>query len=220
MSMLTLLGLSLASPHARMSHHGAVRAAAQHFLDVEKAGFCNATQGRGDCYIDGSHGVLQLRPGAKRLATWREFAGACLLACQQCPRCRYISMSLSERDCSWAYACDLEQLKTMAWFPSPDSFRTALHVPLPLPPPPPPLPPSPPPLPALAPLPRAAVALGRKSLLTPAQLERGMVLGEASRLQRKLRLGRPVTLAAIGASNTVRMTLTPTLTRIRTLIRT
>ena len=64
------------------------------------------------------------------------------------------------------------------------------------------------------------MALGRKSLLTPAQLERGMVLGEASRLQRKLRLGRPVTLAAIGASNTVRMTLTPTLTRIRTLIRT
>ena len=156
--------------------------------------------------------MLQLGPGAKRLATWPEFAGACLLACQQCPRCRYISMSLSERDCSWAYACDLEQLKTMAWFPSPDTFRTALHVPLPLPPPPPPLPPSPPPLPALAPLPRAAVALGRKSLLTPAQLQRGMVLGEASRLQRKLRLGRPVTLAAIGASNTVRMTLTSTLT--------
>ena len=80
MSMLTLLGLSLASPHARMSHHGAVRAAAQHFLDVAKAGFCNATQGRGDCYIDGSHGVLQMKKGAKRLATWREFAGACLLA--------------------------------------------------------------------------------------------------------------------------------------------
>ena len=186
-----------------MSVDGAVRASAQHFFQVAKAGFCTTTTLRGDCYIDGSHGVLPLGLGAPRGATWDEFAGECLLACQQCPRCRYVSMSLSLRDCSWAYACDLEQLKTMAGFTA-DTFRTAKHVPLPSPPPPPPSPPSPPPLPVLAPLPRAVMALGRKTLLSPAQLERGMFLGESSRLQRKLRLGQPVTLAAIGASNTVR----------------
>ena len=208
---LVLHALRITRAPPPMSVDGAVRAAAQHFFQVAKAGFCTTTKWRGDCYIDGSHGVLPLDidgnspRGAQRLenSTWDEFAGACLLACEQCPRCRYVSMSLSQRDCSWAYACDLEQLKTLAWFTA-DTFRTARHVPLPSPPPPPPSPPSPPPLPALAPLPRAAMALGRKTLLTPAQLERGMSLGESSRFQRKLRLGRPVTLAAIGASNTVR----------------
>ena len=70
--------------------------------------------------------------------------------------------------------------------------------------PPPPPPPPPPPLPRMAPLPRTAAAFGRSVLLSPDQLERSLHLGEMSRLQRKLRTGQPITLAAIGASNTVR----------------
>ena len=48
-------------------------------------------------------------------------------------------------------------------------------------------------------------AFRRPAELSPAQLERGLVhMGGAERLRRKLRLGQPVLIAAIGASNTVR----------------
>ena len=48
-------------------------------------------------------------------------------------------------------------------------------------------------------------AFGRRTRLTADQLERGLVaVGGTGRLRRRLRRGEPVTLAAIGASNTVR----------------
>jgi len=48
-------------------------------------------------------------------------------------------------------------------------------------------------------------AFGRRTRLTADQLERGLVsIGGTGRLRRRLRRGEPITLAAIGASNTVR----------------
>ena len=50
-----------------------------------------------------------------------------------------------------------------------------------------------------------ARAFHRQPLVSRAQLERATsILGNTARLRRKLRSGRPVTLAAIGASNVVR----------------
>ncbi len=168
--------------------------AAKLFLATARDGYCVKTTSSGDCNL-GNHGTL-VADGWD----WPSFAAACLTACAACARCHFVSISYTWRDCSWAFACDLQDLHQDV-----AGFRTgrALAMPLPATAAPPPSPP-PLPLPHAAPLMAASEAFGRDTILSFAQLERGLVLGDATRLRRKLRAGMGVTLAAIGASNTVR----------------
>jgi len=34
----------------------------------------------------------------------------CAAFCRQCARCRFVSLSVRHRDCSWFYACDVQRL--------------------------------------------------------------------------------------------------------------
>ena len=64
---------------------------------------------------------------------------------------------------------------------------------------------APPPCPPMIDVPPLTYAFNRSGALRPQQLERGVaLLGDGSRLRRKLRSGLPVTIAAIGASNVQR----------------
>lgn len=161
------------------------------------------TNGPGDCYAGGTHGSLQVSNVATR-GSWSSFATSCLAACRDCPRCRFVSMSHEWRDCSWAYECRISRLHRDV-----PGFRSARAPLIAASPPPPPYvsPPTPmpsPPLPTASPMSSTETAFRRAATLSFAQLERGLLLGDSSHLRRKLRSGGAVTLAAIGASNTVR----------------
>ena len=166
-------------------------------------GYCNTTiAAEGDCWL-GDSGSLPL-PNS----VWRndsKAAEACISACRDaCPRCNYISflpghgLRHAPGDCSWYATCDLSRLKRDV-----AKVRSAM-VQRPRTASPPPAPPHPSPLPAERTLPGAAAAFGRAAILSARELERGLLYGDAYRLRRKLRAGLPVTLVAIGASNTVR----------------
>jgi hypothetical protein len=89
-----------ASPRAREWHARARR------------GYCAVTTGEADCGT-GQQGVLAPAvPDALYIAGWNAAASACLAACDACARCRYVSVSLKHRDCSWFHSCDLDALKT------------------------------------------------------------------------------------------------------------
>jgi hypothetical protein len=63
------------------------------------AGYCGRTWRSGNCTIDdkGSWSLTSL--------------SACRSACLACPRCRYLSFSRTERDCSWYTECSLADLR-------------------------------------------------------------------------------------------------------------
>ena len=67
-------------------------------------GFCGVTaaDNRGDCVV-GSSGNLRVHGN---LSTWPQLTRACLRECSKCDRCNFISISLSEKDCSW-YRCSV-----------------------------------------------------------------------------------------------------------------
>jgi hypothetical protein len=81
-------------------------------------GYCGITAGgeRGNCDI-GTKGNLAV--SSKDAATWSTLTKACLRECAKCDRCRYVSMSVVEKDCSWFFCCDVKHLQQR-----PAGFRT------------------------------------------------------------------------------------------------
>ena len=81
------------------------RQARQQIRQATQRGFCAATDnGRPfDCAVD-SHGAFGLDDADA--VNWQRAARACVARCLSCSRCRFISISLAQRDCSWAATCD------------------------------------------------------------------------------------------------------------------
>ena len=52
-------------------------------------------------------------------ARWDEALDYCRTRCQGCPRCRFVSISLRNRECSWFQDCDTLRLET-----APPGYRT------------------------------------------------------------------------------------------------
>lgn len=101
------------------------RSAVAKWLANSTAGSCGVTSGQGDCE-SGSHGAFQLAPVEFR--SWESAVHACLLRCEACSRCRYITISVKASDCSWYSACDLGSLPLLPrevthWYP-PNAFAS------------------------------------------------------------------------------------------------
>lgn len=80
------------------------------FLDRAVHGHCGITgSSEGDCEI-GLNGAFGLNP-ADVQGGWKAAAAACVARCQGCARCRFVTVSLEFRDCSWYHKCDLRSIK-------------------------------------------------------------------------------------------------------------
>jgi len=68
-------------------------------------GYCDTTDSEGDCDF-GTKGVLHNVPtnDVWKLG-WKSLAQLCLQLCSKCKRCRWISMSIDYKDCSWYHSC-------------------------------------------------------------------------------------------------------------------
>ena len=76
-------------------------------------GFCEVTEGEGDC-ARGAKGTWELgRAGSKD--GLRDLAG-CMRRCGQCARCNWVSFSQMHEDCSWFHACDPRAVATQSHF--------------------------------------------------------------------------------------------------------
>ncbi|MDC0525799.1 hypothetical protein OAO87_02275 [bacterium] len=75
---------------------------ADEWLAASLPGHCGETAAgdRGDCY-SGDRGNL----GLADASNWTAAVEACLVRCARCARCRYVSLSLKWRDCSWYHEC-------------------------------------------------------------------------------------------------------------------
>lgn len=85
---------------------------ASEWIADARPGFCAATSSAGTEFCDlnaaqGSWGV-----SASAASTLNRTVEICLQKCAQCPRCNYITVNPSIRDCSWYHSCDLQRLKT------------------------------------------------------------------------------------------------------------
>lgn len=69
----------------------------------------------GDCIV-GDYGMERL--SHKEASSWDEAFASCKQRCQSCDRCRYVSVSLAYKDCSWYAACDLTKTKRFSDFRS------------------------------------------------------------------------------------------------------
>tara|TARA_B110001452_G_scaffold131217_1_gene109023 strand:+ start:741 stop:2318 length:1578 start_codon:yes stop_codon:yes gene_type:complete len=80
------------------------------FLDRSVHGHCGITgSSEGDCEI-GLNGAFGLE-AADVQGGWKGAAAACVARCQGCARCRFVTVSLQYKDCSWYHACDLASIK-------------------------------------------------------------------------------------------------------------
>ena len=72
------------------------------------SGFCQATEeGKpGDCSV-GTMGSWGL--GARHTISWKVASQVCMHRCLACNRCRFVSVSLTQKDCSWYASCDTLQ---------------------------------------------------------------------------------------------------------------
>ena len=81
---------------------------ANQWLGSSVEGFCGVTS-EGDahsCDTDDA-GTWSLRDlGVSAVAGWRAAASSCLRRCRQCGRCRHVSLSLLNEECSWYASCD------------------------------------------------------------------------------------------------------------------
>ena len=81
--------------------------AAKGWLRRTHNGACGQTrEGRGDCAA-GAKGAFYLN-ASSFVGGWLTAAHACVAACQQCDRCRFVSLSLRWSDCSWFHACKID----------------------------------------------------------------------------------------------------------------
>jgi hypothetical protein len=78
-------------------------------------GICGSTLDRevNDCTSDtkGSWGLRQ-----HETHSWKMATNLCVRRCLSCERCRYITVSLKHRDCSWYAECDMRRLVGSAEF--------------------------------------------------------------------------------------------------------
>lgn len=74
------------------------------WLHDAASGHCGATDDSRAAFCEeddrGSFGLPEAHTGS-----WRAAVAHCLERCAQCTRCRHITVSRTERDCSWYYAC-------------------------------------------------------------------------------------------------------------------
>ena len=78
-----------------------------------RPGYCNITSAASDSCETGAQGSWSLRASPLALQSWETAAAACLERCAECSNCRYISLSLTEADCSWYRSCNLSDLKVL-----------------------------------------------------------------------------------------------------------
>ena len=86
-------------------------------------GYCAPTEddNAGDC-TDGHKGMWRMGAGGPGVAD----LDACAERCWRvCPRCRFVSASARNRDCSWFHECDVARLH-LEW--SGDTYRTVVVV--------------------------------------------------------------------------------------------
>ena len=70
-----------------------------------RPGFCGTTpSAEGDC-ARGEMGSVALHALTRQRGMQQ-----CAAFCRQCARCRFVSLSVRHRDCSWFYACDVQRL--------------------------------------------------------------------------------------------------------------
>ena len=108
---------------------------ARQWLRAAQRGFCGETDPAvvSDCRTD-AFGAWGLR--AAEAVSWSSAARACVPRCMECANCRFVTISLQHRDCSWFAKCSAGRLQQYI-----HGFRSApvRWDPLPMPPPPPPL---------------------------------------------------------------------------------
>ena len=80
-------------------------------LTPARIGYCGVTDVR-SCSKGGTNGAYVLPHAMSE--TWEQAHAFCMALCSMCPRCRFISLSLQLRDCSWFETCNLSNLKTNA----------------------------------------------------------------------------------------------------------
>eukprot|EP00966_Prymnesium_polylepis_P147288 3402173-Prymnesium_polylepis.1 len=97
-------------------------AAACDWLHAAAPGYCAFTSegAAGDCRR-GHKGNWRLSP---RESTWLSAVEFCVQRCVECERCRYISVSVDMRDCSWFYSCNRAN-NMSALHRYPPGFRSA-----------------------------------------------------------------------------------------------
>ena len=102
-------------------------AAGAAFLDRSVHGHCGITgSSEGDCEI-GLNGAFGLK-AADVQGGWKGAAAACVARCQGCARCRFVTVSLQYKDCSWYHACDLPSIKPEKLFTPEFSTNSMLDV--------------------------------------------------------------------------------------------
>ena len=108
-----------ASSHTKHMHGNRTKVEAWRASELPnwRSGFCKRTAFTG-CGAGAASGAWQLSRDSVR--TWNAAAYLCVSRCLTCPRCRFVSLSLRERDCSWFHDCSLSQLKLR----NPTGFRT------------------------------------------------------------------------------------------------
>lgn len=88
------------------------------WLERSAVGYCAETESQPSPgvplsdYIDcrsKAKGSFALGPAQS--ANWTTASRACLALCRGCENCRYVSVSPSQRDCSWFARCDLQALR-------------------------------------------------------------------------------------------------------------
>ena len=84
-------------------------------------GFCEVTEGEGDC-AKGNKGAWEMGQAGMVSEALVAGASACVRRCEACHRCRFVSFSQSQEDCSWFHDCKrLPDLKVPDFL---DTFRT------------------------------------------------------------------------------------------------
>ena len=85
------------------------RSATQQWLQHARPGYCRFTEATNSC--EGDSGSFSL--DACAASTWKLAVSTCIRHCRSCARCTSISVSRSERDCSWfSSVVDCTKLRT------------------------------------------------------------------------------------------------------------
>ena len=78
------------------------------WLVSAREGYCETTDGPGNCSVDVAGAVRLSRSNSTSMHT---AVSACIDFCNACAQCKFISVSQAHRDCSWFLMCDLDDLQ-------------------------------------------------------------------------------------------------------------
>ena len=99
---------------------------AQRWLETSTPGFCGLTsEGVTGACTHGSKGSWGLSAHAAKDKLTA--AAVCLRRCSRCARCRYITLNIDIRDCSWYYSCPKPDTRWPEYFSGP-RFPAIRHV--------------------------------------------------------------------------------------------